>query len=64
MLTDISFMTDSDVYEARYEIAGAIVNAKGLMVHYSRDADTRGQSMQIRDLVERSEARLLSVTRP
>jgi hypothetical protein len=64
MLNDLDIMTDNDIYAARYEIAGAIVNAKGLAAFYAKEASTRAQGLAMRDIALRAEARLLSVTRP
>ena len=64
MLNDLDIMTDNDIYAARYEIAGAIVNAKGLAAFYAKEAGTRAQGLAMREVTLRAESRLLSVTRP
>jgi proteasome assembly chaperone (PAC2) family protein len=64
MLNDIEFMKDDEIYAARYDLAGAIVNAKGLIIHLSKDKETRDMGCALRDLCDLAESRLLAVTRP
>lgn len=64
MLKDIEFMTDREIYAARYDLAGAIVSAKGLALHLSKEKGTRAQAAALRGLCDLAESRLLSVTRP
>jgi len=63
-MRDINLFTDSDVYESRYEIAMAIVSARGLIRLYGQDPDSRAQGNALRAQVDAAESRLLSVTRP
>jgi len=64
MLRDINLFTDSDVYESRFEIAMAITSARGLVLQYSKDPESRAQANALRAQVDAAESRLLNVTRP
>jgi hypothetical protein len=64
MLIDIPRMTRDEIYAARFEIAGAIVNARGLVRHLEAEQETRAQGNILRRAADAAESALLSVTRP
>jgi cytidylate kinase len=63
-MDDLNTMTGDEVYQARYEIAGWIVNARGLERYLRDDIETRARGLALRELIDLAESRLLSVTRP
>lgn len=64
MLQDVPAMTRDEIYRARYEIAGLIVQTRGLVTMLERDKDTRTQGNMLQREVDAAESALLSVTRP
>jgi hypothetical protein len=63
MLHDVEMFSDQDVYLARFEIAGQLVNLRG-MIYHMRDSNDKARVRDMRALADAVESRLLSVTRP
>lgn len=57
-------MSQDDIYRARFEIAGLIVQSRGLVTALERDAETRPRGNVIRRDIDSAESALLAVTRP
>jgi hypothetical protein len=64
MLQDIPHMSRDDIYRARFEIAGLIVQSRSLMTALERDKESRAQGNALRREIDAAESALLSVTRP
>lgn len=64
MLQDVPMMTRQELYDARFEVAGLITQARGLVLELSKDKETRPRSIALRRELDAAEALLLSVLRP
>jgi hypothetical protein len=64
MLQDVPSMSRDDIYRARFEIAGLIVQTRGLVTYLEQEQETRAQGNLLRRELEAAESALLDVTRP
>jgi len=63
MLQDIPTMPRDDIYRSRFEIAGLIVQSRGLIRALEQEQETRAQGNALRQECDAAESALLAVTR-